>query len=287
MRLPSTTSTSGGRGRLGCRLGCLLLLVAPAIMLVRGLGEPRRVEITHPSVSVAGLPSAFDGLRVAVLTDIHHGPYLSRQRVRRIVQLANAQTPDLAVILGDVVHRHPRYIAPAWEELSRLRAPLGVYAVLGNHDYWEGAAETRQAMARAGITEATQRAFALRRQGQTLYLVGLDDLWEGHADLKAALAPVPPNQRVLVITHHPDVFMQQHDPRAVVWLAGHTHGGQVVLPWLMPPVVPSQYGQTLRAGWVERDGCRIYVSRGLGCITPPLRLNCRPELPVIVLHRAP
>lgn len=280
-------SAPGTRGRLGCRLSCLLLLVAPTVMLVRGLAEPRLVVVTHPTAIVGGLPAAFDGLRVAVLTDVHHGPYLSRKRVRRLVELANAQTPDLTVILGDVVHRDARYIVPAWAELGKLRAPLGVYAVLGNHDYWEGPAQTRQAMARAGITDATQRAFRLARQGQRLYVVGLDDLWEGHADLRAALASVGPSEVALVITHHPDVFMQQYDRRAVVWLAGHTHGGQIVLPWLMPPVVPSQYGQTLRAGWVERDGCRIYVSRGLGCITPPLRLNCRPELPVIELRRAP
>lgn len=287
MRLPSTTSASGGCGRPGCRLGCLLLVAAPAVMLVRGLVEPRWVEITHPTAVVAGLPPAFAGLKVAVLTDIHHGPYLSRKRVRRIVELANTQTPDVTVILGDIVHRDARYIRPAWAELSRLRAPLGVYSVLGNHDYWEGASETRQAMAEAGVTDATQRASPLERQGQRIYLVGLDDVWEGHADLTATMRQVGPNDIALVITHNPDAFMQQWDVRARVWFAGHTHGGQVVLPWLMPPVVPSQYGQTLRAGWVERDGCRIYVSRGLGCITPPLRLNCRPELPVIELRRAP
>jgi predicted MPP superfamily phosphohydrolase len=116
--------------------------------------------------------------------------------------------------------------------------------------------------------------------------VGLDDLWEGHADLRAAMRSVDPNGVAMVITHNPDVFEQQRDPRAKLWLAGHTHGGQVVVPWFIKPVVPSQYGQTLRAGFVEREGCLIYVSRGLGCITPPVRLNCRPELPVIELRAA-
>jgi predicted MPP superfamily phosphohydrolase len=248
--------------------------------------EPRWVDVSHPVVEIAGLPPAADGLRVAVLTDIHHGPWLSRGRVRAIVARTNALQPDVTVILGDVVHRDRRYIGPVWEELSELRAPLGVYAVLGNHEHWEGAEASREAVARADIQNAEGRAIGLVGGTRSLYLVGLGELMETQPSLAEAMREVGLRDVALVITHNPDVFEQQHDPRAQLWLAGHTHGGQVYLPWLFRPWLPSLYGPKYRAGWVARDGCRIYVSRGLGCITPPVRLNCRPELPVIELRRA-
>ena len=171
-----------------------------------------------------------------------------------------------------------------WEELGRLHAPLGVYAVLGNHDHWEGADATRQAMARAGISDLTARAAPLKRAGQRVWLAGMGDLWEEPTSLGQALRGVGPQDVAIAMTHNPDVFEQQHDPRAKLWLAGHTHGGQVYLPWLFRPWVPSRYRGKYRAGLVSREGCLIYVSRGLGCITPPVRLNCRPELPVIELR---
>lgn len=276
----------GGQDPTGCGPVVLALLLAAALILGWALMEPFYIEITHPQAAVTDLPRGLDGLRIAVLTDIHHGPWLSRHRVRGMVDLANAQHPDVTVILGDVVHRRARYIAPAWHELGRLHAPLGVYAVLGNHDFWEGEAASRQAMAEAGITDLEGQARRLHRNGAELCLVGLGDLMETLPRLSEAMATVGPRDLAVVLTHNPDIFEQQHDPRARLWLAGHTHGGQVVLPGLFEPFVPSLYGQKYRAGFVEREGCQIYVSRGLGCITPPLRMNCRPELPVIELRRA-
>jgi predicted MPP superfamily phosphohydrolase len=245
---------------------------------------PSWIEVTRPEVAVEGLPPAFAGLRIAVLTDIHHGPFLSRQRLERIVRVTNAQHPDLTLILGDIAHRGARRIAPAWEELGRLHAPLGVYGVLGNHDVWEGADATREAMARAGIADMTERAEPLVRGEERLYLVGLGDLWAEPSDLARAMSGVGEGDVALVMTHNPDAFELQHDPRAKLWMAGHTHGGQVVMPWLFRPYVSSRYGQKYRAGLVHREGSQIYISRGLGCVTPPVRVNCRPELPVIELR---
>lgn len=261
-------------------------LLLAVVLWIAGI-EPRWIEVTQDVAPIRGLPEAAEGLRIAVLTDIHHGPWLSRGRVRAIVSRTNALQPDVIVILGDVVHRDARYIAPVWEELSRLQAPLGVYAVLGNHEHWEGAGESRQAILGAGVENLEGRAVQLAGGRNALYLVGLGELMETRPSLTEAMRAVGQDDVAIVITHNPDVFEQQHDRRARLWLAGHTHGGQIYLPWLFRAWVPSLYGQKYRAGWVERDGCRIYVSRGLGCITPPVRLNCRPELPVIELRRAP
>lgn len=249
--------------------------------------EPRWVDVTRPQAVIAGLDPAWDGLRVAVLTDVHHGPWMSRQRVAQLVALANAQQPDVVVILGDVVHRSPRYVAPVWQELGQLRAPLGVYAVLGNHDHWEGEGAARAAMRAAGITDLEGRSVRLERGAAKLRLVGAGDLMETRPQLREAMGEVAPDELAIVITHNPDLFEQQHDARARLWLAGHTHGGQVYLPWIMRPWIPSLYGPKYRAGFVSREGCQIYVSRGLGCITPPVRLNCRPELPLVELRAAP
>lgn len=128
-----------------------MVLLLAAALLAPSVREARTVEVTHPVVYIPGLPPAFAGLRVALLTDLHRGPFMSRRRLARVVERANEQHPDLVALTGDYVHRNNCYIASVWAELAHLRAPLGVYAVLGNHDYWESAPLSRAAMGRAGI----------------------------------------------------------------------------------------------------------------------------------------
>ena len=272
--------------RRGCALGCGAILALCAAILVPPFLEARRVEITHPVVCIPGLPPAFAGVRIALLTDIHRGPFLSAHRVGRLVALTNAQHPDLIALGGDYVHRSKKYIPSVWAELAHLHAPLGVYAVLGNHDYWESGPLSFAAMAQTHIVNLTNRNHRLERDGQALYIAGVDDSWAGHPHLPEALAGMGPHDVAIVICHNPDYIEQAHDPRARLWLSGHTHGGQICLRKGHPIIHASKCELRYLAGLTQYDGMQIYISHGTGTVTPPLRWNCPPELPIIELQPA-
>jgi uncharacterized protein len=282
----SMDSTDRRRRRRGCCLGCSAILVLCVAILVPPFLEARRVEITHPVVTVRGLPPAFSGLRIALLADIHRGPFFSAHRVRRIVNLTNAQHPDLIALAGDYVHRNKRYIPSVWAELAHLHAPLGVYAVLGNHDYWESGPLSFAGMHQAHIINLTNANHRLERDGQVVYLAGVDDLWAGKPDLAEAMKGVGPHDTAVLLCHNPDYIEQAHDPRAKLWLAGHTHGGQVCLSPGRPFVHASRCKLRYLGGLAECDDIQIYVSHGVGTVTPPLRWNCPAELPIIELRSA-
>lgn len=270
----------GRRGWLG------LLTLIPILFVALSAREAQRVEVSHPVVYLPGLSPAFAGLKIALLTDIHRGPFMSATRVRRLVDLTNAQHPDIIALTGDYVHRSKEYIPSVWAELGRLTAPLGVYAVLGNHDYWESGELSFVSMTNAGITNLTNRHVVIERGGQKLYLAGLDDPWAGKPDLPRALQGVAPHETAVVLCHNPDYIEQVADPRAKLWLSGHTHGGQICLIPNRPILHPSKCGLRYIAGLAICAEMQIYVSRGLGTVSPPLRWNCPAELPIIELQPA-
>jgi len=256
---------------------CLALALYP-------FAEAKWLKTTRREITVPALPPEFDGLRVAVLSDIHHGPYLGLDFVRRAVDRANALHPDVIVLLGDYVHRSPQYIEPCIAELARLRARAGVYAVLGNHDHWESAPRTRDALAQAGIVELTNTGIWLTRGPARLRLCGVDDLWEGTQSLPAALDDCTEKDAAILLSHNPDYVEEIRDRRVRLVLSGHTHGGQVNIPLRGPPVLPSRYGQKYAEGLVTTPYTQVFVTRGIGTITPPVRFNCRPEIALLTLR---
>ncbi len=246
--------------------------------------ERRWIQVTRPEITIPGLPLALDGLTMCQLTDIHHGPFVSIEYVRRIVDLANSLKPDIIVLTGDHVYHGPKYIEPVWAELVRLQAPLGVYSALGNHDHWEGIERSRAAQSQAGVPELLNTNVPIGfvwRRGARLWLAGVGDLWEDEQELDQALAGVPPDEPAILLSHNPDYADDVNDPRVKLILAGHTHGGQVVIPWLGPVTTPCQRKYAM--GLVKTDVSQVYISRGLGVAIIPVRINCRPELPLITL----
>lgn len=248
--------------------------------------EPRFLTVYRVNMTIPGLPRAFAGLRIVQITDIHHGPFLDISRVEASVDLANSLRPDLIALTGDYVHRSPRFIAPCHRALSALRAPLGVYGVLGNHDHWEDADLTKEEMKRAGIVELTNTNRWIERGGEWLCIAGVGDLWEDEQLLDRALAGAPENGAVILLSHNPDYNEQMNDRRVKLMLSGHTHGGQVVLPLLGPPLLPSKHGQKYASGLVRDGWKQVYVSRGVGVVWPPIRFRCRPEVTLITLQPA-
>ncbi len=245
--------------------------------------EARFYGISRRTVGVPKLPRAFDGTTIALVADIHHGPFWGIGFVRSIVEDTMGLAPDIIALAGDFVHREPDYIEPCIAELARLHAPMGVYAVLGNHDHWESAPRTRAALEQASIPEFNSAGVWLEKDGARLRLCGVDDLWTGRQDLKAALGDCGSGEAAILLSHNPDYAETITDARVRLVLSGHTHGGQVIIPFWGAPMIPSRYGQKYREGLVQAPHTQVFVSRGLGTITPPVRFNCRPEIVLLTL----
>jgi predicted MPP superfamily phosphohydrolase len=248
--------------------------------------EPHWLADERVMVRVPGLPAALDGLTVAHLSDPHWGPYIGQREVRAAVDRANALSPDLVVLTGDYVLYSAHYAEPCAQELGRLRAPLGVFAIPGNHDYWTDINVVTAQLRAAGLRLLRNAAHRLEVGGVPLWLGGLDDVWEQHHDLDAALADVPPGELVLLLAHEPDFADQAaRSPHSIILqLSGHSHGGQVKLPVLGRPILP-WLGEKYPAGLhtVPGSTLQVYTNRGIGVIAPPVRFNCRPEVAVLTL----
>jgi len=261
-------------------------LVALVLVAWCAYVEPRWVQVRHVYVSDADVPAAFDGMTIAFLSDIHHGPFLAVDRVRRVVDQANSLRPDLVVLGGDYVYRNPRYIAPCFAELARLEAPLGVLGVLGNHDHWEDAELTRRCMSEAGIASLDNAGIWVLQGGERIRIGGVGDLWTDRQDLEAALGEAIGGDFVVLLSHNPDYAEQLQTDDVDLMLSGHTHGGQVTLFGLWAPFVPSEYGQKYRSGVVLSPWTTVVISNGIGTITPALRFWARPQIVLVHLRRA-
>jgi predicted MPP superfamily phosphohydrolase len=246
--------------------------------------EPRWLQVRSVRVTLPRLPAQLAGLRIAQISDLHFGPLVPPVRVRAAVDAALALRPDLAVVTGDFVSRldggEPDLIVA---ELSRLRGRLGAFAVLGNHDHWTRAESVAAAVRRAGLGLLRNSHTALVVGGATLYLAGIDDVWERKHDLAAALRGVPGGAATVLLAHEPDFADEAaRDPRVALQLSGHSHGGQVRVPGrgaLILPLHGRKYPDGLRAV----GAMHVYTNRGIGVIGPGVRFNCRPELTLIEL----
>jgi predicted MPP superfamily phosphohydrolase len=247
--------------------------------------KSQQPELTETDIFMRRLPHAFDGLSIVHLTDIHHSVYTALETVEETVHLANHLHPDLVALTGDYVTLSPSYIWPVARALGRLRARLGVFAVLGNHDFQVDADEITRALRAQQIRVLRNSHFALRSRGATLWLAGVDDLWWNADDFQTALAALPAREAKILLCHNPIGIRQAVSHGVDFVLSGHTHGGQVRLPLLGSLRGRSKLGQRFVEGWNRLDGTQIYVSRGIGNSVVPLRLNCPPEIAYLRLRR--
>ncbi len=276
--------------RLSRRIVLYLGIVA-CLMLTFGLWafwlEPAGLGVVHERIRLSW--PAQRSLRIAILTDLHVGsPFNGIAKLRETVDRTNAEQPDLICILGDLVIQGViggRFVAPEAiaTELQRLRAAAGVVAVLGNHDGWLDHDRVRDALDRNGIRVVEDTAARLNTPAGPLWVAGISDLWTGRHDLEAALSGVKDDGApVILLTHNPDVFPFV-PARVTLTLAGHTHGGQVRLPFVGRPIVPSRFGQRFAAGHVIEGGRHLYVATGLGTSIVPVRFRVPPAVAVLTL----
>lgn len=272
--------------RRGLRWAVWSLLLLP--LLWAGVWEPSRLLVRETDLAPTQWPTALDGLKIAQLSDLHVGaPWVGLDQLRRVVERCNAQSPDLVLLTGDyIAHVLGGTILPPEDiaqVLEGLKAPLGVYAVLGNHDWFFDGPRVHQALAAAGIPVLEDRAVALEHRGTRFWLIGIGDYNETTHDWRTPLATVPEGEPVIAFTHSPDVFPEL-PARVALTLAGHTHGGQVRLPFFGALRVPSKYGSRYDLGVFEEAGHTLFVSPGIGTSILPLRLGVPPQISLLRLR---
>ncbi len=271
------------------------LLAVLTVVLV-GLGlwafwiEPAWVTVRHVSLQIPQWHAEHQGMRIAVLSDLHVGaPHLGIEKLKQVVERVNAERPDLIVLLGDFViddviggkFVEPEAIA---EVLKGLRATHGTVAVLGNHDWWNDGVRVGNALEKAGINVLENEALHIERNNRSMWLIGLADLWTRKPDIVGSLQQISSDDPVILLTHNPDVFPDV-PARIALTLAGHTHGGQVCLPLVGRPVVPSKFGQRYAMGHVVEDGRHLFVSGGVGTSIIPVRFRVPPEIVLMTLRQ--
>jgi predicted MPP superfamily phosphohydrolase len=248
--------------------------------------EPQELILERRTIRLPRCTPALEGFRLVLMSDHHLFPYTPRELIERAVEQANALNPDLILLGGDYVYKKVEAIHELAPVLGRLNARYGVFAVLGNHDCWEGPDVVSAELAAHSIEVLVNRGVHLGPRGGRLYLAGLDSVWGGIPDPKRAFAGCRKNDVALALVHEPDYFptMVRSTP-VQLQLSGHSHGGQVRIPAVGPVILPS-WGQIFHTGLYELDGRLVYTGRGLGMVGMPVRFDCPPELTELTLTAA-
>lgn len=246
--------------------------------------EPSWTEVKAMSVLIPRLAEEFDGYKVAHISDIHMDGWMNFDRLGAAIKLLNAQEPDLVAITGDYVTDTVRLDSRELSDaLSLIEARDGVVAVLGNHDYLTDVDMVRLLIRMSDITELSNDVHTVKRGDAALHFAGVDDFWRRKARLDLVLEKLPDEGAAVLLAHEPD-FADVAAPtgRFDLQLSGHSHGGQVRLPFFGPIVRP-RYGGNYADGLHNVDGMLLYTNRGLGMLKPHIRLNCRPEITIHTL----
>lgn len=236
------------------------------------------------------LPTVFSGIRVAQISDIHMGGWMNADRLQDIASCVVALTPDLLLITGDfLIGRGFREISKQWiNDLRKVLSPLAAlipsFGVLGNHDYWTNPHAIREMLSQSGITDLTNTVFTLSREGENLHLCGVDDVRAGNVRLDLVLAQLKDDSPAILLAHEPDFAdISAATGKFDLQVSGHTHGGQIVIPYLGTPILP-RLGRKYPSGLYRVGKMFQYTNRGLGVNRFALRWNCPPEVTVFTLQ---
>jgi predicted MPP superfamily phosphohydrolase len=254
--------------------------------------EPNRPRIVHKEFVLPRWPERMSGFTIAMLSDFHYDPYFSVHPLRAAIPLVTSLKPDLIVLTGDFVtlpmvgdeSRAAFAAEPCAELLRRMTAPHGSWAVLGNHDINTDPGHVTHALQAVGIPVLANQSVAIERDGARFWLAGVNDVLSKTADLPATLYSVPGGEAVVLLAHEPDYADEASRYPVDLQLSGHSHGGQVRIPFL-PPLYLPELAKKYVLGTYQVGTLPLYTNAGLGTVGVPARLNCPPEITLITLHR--
>lgn len=245
--------------------------------------ETRWININELEINSPDIPPSFDNKTIVFVSDIHHGPYLSKRRVGKLVSKINGLSPEIILLGGDYVQRNPKYIEPFFDEIKELKSVIGIYGVLGNHDHWEDKELTRRLMTQCGFKICDNNSYWTHFKSDSIKIGGVGDLWEDVQSLENTTNDLEDQDFSILISHNPDYFEDMNSSLIDLAVAGHTHGGQVTFFGKSAPVLPIVHGEKYRYGLKNRGDSFLYITSGVGTVTPPVRFFCRPEIVVFTL----
>ncbi|MCR8658660.1 metallophosphoesterase [Paenibacillus endoradicis] len=249
--------------------------------------EPNWIDTNAIEVKIAHLPASFDQLRMVHFSDLHLGIHSNSEYLKHLMVKIQRLKPDLICFTGDLLDHSASYISEAVSLFSQLEAPLGQYAVIGNHDAFGNRKAVTKGLAKAGFQLLHNEHIELIRGQDRLYIAGIDDPWVGKPDIEQALLHIPSEACTILLAHEPDFADEYGQLPIDLQLSGHSHGGQVRVP-LIGALYTPPYGSKYPNGLYQIANSRlqVYTTRGVGTTRLPVRFNCRPEISVITLTKA-
>ena len=267
-----------------------LTLLAAGRGLYSFIVEPGLVKVESISLKLKRLSPGFSGIRIAQVSDIHMGGWMNAERLQNVVDLVFAQKPDLLLFTGDFLIGHgfdddsEQAVHDLVTVLLSLTASTPSFGILGNHDYWTNPNAVRGMLHACNIMELTNKVFTLHRGKEILHICGVDDVWEGDVRLEHVLGQITDDGAAILMAHEPDFAdTTAATGRFDLQVSGHSHGGQVVIPLIGPPILP-YLGQKYPAGLYQIGKMYQYTNRGVGVGRIPIRFNCPPEITLFTLN---
>jgi uncharacterized protein len=245
--------------------------------------EPVWIEVVQVPLTLPNLSPALEGYRIVQITDVHSDGWMTTDRIKKISQRINAQHPDLITLTGDFVTNDAETFAPALKSFADLKAPDGSIAILGNHDEATNAKFITEVLESSNVKVLKNQVLTIEHKGGLLNIAGLGDAWSGEDDMRKVLQQLPGIGASIMLAHEPDVADQTAATgKFDLQLSGHSHGGQVSLPFMK--LVTPPMGHKYPIGQYQVGDLIQYTSRGVGTSGVRVRFNCRPEITVITLH---
>jgi len=261
-----------------------ILALLCLFILIYSYLETRWIRIKNIEIKSVDLPKSFNNIKIVFISDIHHGPLFSIERVKSLVDKINLLKPDLIILGGDYAQRRSQmYVMPVFDELAKLEARIGIYAVLGNHDHHRNLKLVRQLMQRNGIKNCDNNSYWIKQGNDSIKIGGVGDLLEDIQIPERTTYDVKDRNFCILVSHNPDYINYLDSNLIDLTLSGHTHGGQVTFFGIWSPIIHSEYGQKYRYGLVKTGKMNSYITSGIGTVILPLRFFCRPEIVVITL----
>jgi predicted MPP superfamily phosphohydrolase len=265
-----------------------MFLVGMGGSIYSTLIEPLWFDTVEVSISLPRLPKAFSGIRVLQISDIHAGEQYMPGHLGEIVQKILELKPDIVLITGDFVYSSPamtdEILGTTEDLLAQISISIPTFAVMGNHDHWWDVARVREMLQRANVKELANDFFTIQKEDAMLHICGVDDFYERKSELGPILSTMPEEGCAILMAHEPDFADNSSaSGRFDLQVSGHSHGGQVVIPFIGPLVLPN-YGRKYPSGYYRVGNMHQYTNRGLGMVFPYVRFLCRPEITVFTLN---